>query len=102
MHAGPDGKLSYLTKGSSVIPSDLTEKLMKLAVDPTQALENSRPVISAPHITNNEINVSMEFGSVVHIDTVTNDTIPDLTKAVEKQMDKYMVRLNNQIRKFAR
>ena len=102
LHAGSDGKLAYLTKGSSVIPSNLTKKLMDLAIDPTQTLEYSRPVINAPHITNNEINVNMEFGEVVHIDTVTNDTLPDLTKAVEKQMDKYLKNVNNQLRKYTR
>lgn len=102
LHAGNDGRLSYLTKGTSVIPADLTEKLMKLAVDPTQTLENSRPIISAPHITNNEVNIDMNIAEVVHIDTVTNDTMPDLTKAIEKQMDKYMKTLNSQIRKYSR
>lgn len=102
LHADGSGKLSYLTKGSSVIPADLTSKLMDLALDPTQTLENSRPVISAPQITNNEINIDMSIAEVVHIDTVTNDTIPDLTKAIDKQLDKYMKNLNGQIRKYAR
>lgn len=102
LHAGSNGKLSYLTKGSSVIPADLTSKLMDLVVDPTQTLENSRPIISAPNITNNEINISMDIAEIVHIDTVTNDTLPDLTKTIEKQMDKYMKQLNGQIRKYVR
>ena len=102
MHAGPDGKLSYLTKGSSVVPSDLTEKLMKLAVDPTQALENSRPVISAPQITNNEINIDASIAELIHIDSVTNDTLPNFEKVVEKQIDKYIKGLNAQIRKYTR
>lgn len=102
LHAGNDGKLSYLTKGTGVVPADLTSKLMDLALDPTQTLDASRPVINAPHIVNNEINIDMNFGSVVNIEHVDNDTIPDLTKAVEKQMDKYMKNLNNQIRKYSR
>ena len=102
LHADGSGKLAYLTKGSSVVPADITKKLMSLAVDPTQTLEYSRPVISAPQIVNNQIDIDMNFGEVIHIDTVTNDTIPDLTKAVEKQLDKYMKNLNNQIRKYAR
>lgn len=102
LHAGSDGKLSYLTKGTSVIPSDITTKLLDLVADPTQTLEASRPIISAPKIVNNEINIDMSFGSVVNIEHVDNDTLPDLTKAVEKQMDKYMKNLNNQIRKYAR
>lgn len=102
LHAGKDGKLEFMTKGTSVIPADLTSKLMDMALDPTQTLENSRPVISAPKIVNNNINVDMKFGSVVNIEHVDNETVPDVTKAVEKQMDKYMKGLNQQIRKFAR
>ena len=102
----PDGKgrLAYLKKGTAIIPHDITENLMKLGqLDPSAVLDYNRPIISAPNtITNNNIELNMEFGEVVHIDTVTNDTIPDLTKAVEKQMDKYMKGLNNQIRKYVR
>ena len=103
MHAGPDGKLMFLSKGSSVIPSNITENLMKIGqLDPTEVLKRSTPSIGVPHITNNNIEVNMQIAEVVHIDEVTNETIPDLTKAVEKQMDKYMKNLNGQIRKYAR
>ena len=103
MHAGENGKLTFLSKGSSVVPHDITENLMQLGeLNPQDVLDRSRPVISAPHITNNNIEVTMEFGEVVHIDTVTNDTIPNLTKAIEKQMDKYMKNINNNIRKYTR
>lgn len=103
MHAGRGGKLMFMSKGSTVVPHDLTENLMQLGeLNPQDVLDRSRPVISAPHITNNNIEINMEFGEVVHIDTVTNDTIPNLTKAIEKQMDKYMKNLNNNIRKYTR
>ena len=103
MHAGPDGKLMFLSKGSSVVPSNITENLMKIGqLDPTEVLKRSTPSIGAPHITNNNIEVNMQIAEVVHIDEVTNETIPNLTKAVEKQMDKYMKELNGQIRKYAR
>jgi hypothetical protein len=71
-------------------------------LDPSIMLERNKPVISAPHVTNNNVEINMEFGEVVHIDTVTNDTIPNLTKAIEKQMDKYMKNVNNNIRKYTR
>ena len=102
LHAGNDGKLTYLSKGTSVIPSDITNKLLDLVVDPTQTLENSRPIISAPHIVNNEITIDASIGEVIHIDSVSNDTLPNLEKVVEKQMDKYVKNLNNQIRKYSR
>ena len=102
LHAGNDGKLAYLTKGTSVIPSDITNKLLDLVVDPTQTLENSRPIVNAPHIVNNEINIDASIGEVIHIDSVSNDTLPNLEKVIDKQMDKYMKNLNSQIRKYSR
>jgi hypothetical protein len=102
LNAGPDGRLQYLSKGTSVLNSDLTERLMNLAMNPQEVLDRNRPQIGAPHITNNEINISMDIAEVVHIDKVTNDTLPDLTKVVEKQMDSYMAKINNSLKKFTR
>lgn len=96
-----NGRLSYLEKGSSVIPADITSNLMSWGeLDPQSMLDRSRPVINAPHITNNNIEIDMDIAEVVHIDRVDNNNLPDLTKAVEKQMDKYMKNINSQIRKY--
>lgn len=98
-----NGRMTFMEKGTGVIPADLTSNLMEWGeLDPSIMLERNKPVINAPHITNNNIEIKMEFGEVVHIDTVTNDTIPNLTKAIEKQLDKYMKNVNNNIRKYAR
>ena len=97
------GRMTFMEKGTGVVPADLTANLMEWGeLDPSIMLERNKPVISAPHVTNNNIEIHMEFGEVVHIDTVTNDTIPNLTKAIEKQMDKYMKNVNNNIRKYTR
>ena len=102
MHAS-GGKLAFLTKGSAVIPHDISENLMQLgSMNPQDMLDRNRPIISAPHIVNNEININMNIAEVVHIDEVTNDTIPDLTRAVRKEMDSYMTKLNNAIRSKVR
>ena len=99
MHAGPNGKLTFLSKGSSVIPADLTKNLMSWGeLDPREMLDRSRPHITAPHSVNNEINISMNIAEVVHVDNVTNDTLPELTKVVRKEMDSYMTRINNAIK----
>lgn len=98
-----NGRITYLEKGTSVIPADLTANLMAWGeLNPQSMLDQNRPVVNVPGITNNNIEVNMEFGSVVHIDTVTNDTLPNLTKTIEKEMDKYMKGLNSQIRKYVR
>ena len=98
-----NGRMTFMEKGTGVIPADLTSNLMEWGeLDPSIMLERNKPVINAPHITNNNMEINMEISEVVHIDTVTNDTIPNLTKAIEKQMDKYMKNVNNNIRKYAR
>lgn len=103
MHADGNGRLAFLSKGTSVIPANLTKNLMKLGeLNPQDILDRSRPIISAPHIVNNEISIDMSFGSVVNVEHVDNDTLPDLAKTVEQQMDKYMKKLNSEIRKYAR
>ena len=95
-----NGRLTYLEKGSGVIPADLTSNLMKWGeLDPQDMLDRNRPsIMPSKSIINNEISINMNIAEVVHIDEVTNDTIPDLTKAVQKQMDSYMVKLNNAIK----
>lgn len=99
---GQNGRLEYIKKGTGVVPADLTERIMDLAMNPQEVLDRSRPAIGAPHITNNEISINMNIAEVVHIDEVTNDTLPNLTKAVEKQIDSYMVKLNNSLKRFTR
>lgn len=104
LHADGSGRLAYLTKGTSVIPHDISENLMQLGqLDPSDVLARNTPQIGiSPSVVNNTIELTMEIGEVVHIDTVTNDTMQNLTKAVEKQLDKYMKNVNNNIRKYTR
>ena len=103
MHADSSGKLAFLSKGSAVIPHDISENLMQLGeLNPQDILDRNRPTISAPHITNNNIELNVSFGEVVHIDHVDNNAVPNLAKTVEKQIDKYMKGLNAEIRKYVR
>ena len=103
LHAGNDGRLQYLSKGSSVIPHDITSNLMKLgSLDPTQVLERSTPSVNVPYVTNNNIELNMEFGSLVHVDAVSNDTMPELQKMVRSEFDKCMKSLNNSLKRFCR
>ena len=104
MHADGSGRLAFLSKGSAVIPHDISENLMKLgSLDPSDVLSRTSPQIGVhPEIHNTEISINMNIAEVVHIDEVTNDTLPDLTKAVKKQMDSYMKDINNSLRRFTR
>lgn len=96
----PDGagRLSYVKKGTGIIPADLTERLMEWGqLDPSSVLEQSKPTVSAPHIINNNIELNMQIGEVVHIDRADNGSIPNITKAVQDQMDNYMKNINKKL-----
>ena len=97
------GRLTYLEKGSGVVPADLTSNLMEWGkLDPTNMLEQNRPVISAPHITNNETVINLEYGDILHIDNFSGDKPEELSKMIDKAFDKHMKALNQQIRRYTR
>ena len=91
-----------MKKGTGIVPADMTQRLMDLAMDPQSMIDRNRPTISAPHIVNTEISINMDIAEVVHIDHVDHDTLPDLTKAVRKEMDSYMAKVNNAIKSKVR
>ena len=97
----PDGsgRLSYITRGTSVIPHDLSEKLVDLALDPTKVLDQSRPKLGAPHITTNNFDIDLNFGSLVHVDHCDQNTLPDLQKMVRGEIDNMMKALNQKIKR---
>ena len=66
-------------------------------LDPSSVLEQSRPTVSAPHVINNNIELNMQVGEVVHIDRADNSSIPNITKAVQDQMDNYMKNINKKL-----
>ena len=98
------GRMTFMEKGTGVVPADLTANLMGWGeLDPSVMLERNKPEVKvSPEIHNTEFNLTMDIAEVVHIDHIDNDTLPDLTKAIDKQLDKYMKNLNNQIRRYVR
>ena len=103
LHADGNGKLAFLSKGTSVIPADITENLMKLgSIDPTEMLKRNTPSIGAPHITNNNMELNLEFGSLVHVDNCNQDAIPELQKMVRSEFDSMMKQVNGGLKRYTR
>jgi hypothetical protein len=100
LRAGENGKLTYLTKGSAVIPNDISKNLMALGqLDPSEVLARNTPSVGvSPSVVNNTTEINLNVAEIVHVEKVTQDTIPDLTKAINKQLDSYMQKLNNAIK----
>lgn len=103
LHADGNGKLAFLSKGTSVIPADLTENLMKLgSIDPTEMLKRNTPSIGAPHITNNNMELNVEFGSLVHVDHCDQNTLPELKEMVRSEFDNMVKKLNSGLKRYTR
>lgn len=103
LHA-KNGRLTYMEKGSGVVPADLTSNLMEWGkLDPTSMLEQNRPSMNVhPEIHNTEVNLSMTYGDILHIEEFKGDNPEDIAKIVAKQFEKHTKDLNNALRKFVR
>lgn len=106
LHANPTtGRLEYLTKGSGVVPSDLTSELMELGKIGVDGLMNMNKFGANVNMISNAVtkpNYEFNFDSLVHVDTVDSDTLPKLEKMVDKKIDDFSRALNYSIKKFAR
>ena len=105
LHAGENGQLQYLTKGTAVIPHDLTNKLMDLAMNPQAILDQNRPSTGlSKGVLNNtmEINVDASVGTLLHIEHLDGNNPDEVIKIIDKAWEKKMQGLNNAMRKFTR
>lgn len=93
------GRLDYLTKGTSVIPADMTDRLMALATNPSLAMESAAPKMMVPNVSTSNVGITMNIDEVVHIDHADNNSIGNIQKAVTAQMDKYMQQVNGGLRR---
>lgn len=96
------GNLSFLRKGTGVVPADMTKRLFELAQMPTSDLMNKNLTAIVPDITKNDFKNEFNFESLVHVDTVDSDTLPKLEKMVDKKIDDFSKALNYSLKKFAR
>lgn len=99
---GKDGNLSFMRKGTGVVPADMTQKLFELAQIPTSDLMNKNLTAIVPNITKNDFKNEFNFESLVHVDTVDSDTLPKLEKMVDKKIDDFSRALNYSLKKFTR
>ncbi len=99
-----NGRLTYMEKGSGIIPADLTSNLMEWGeLDPQDMLDRNRPAITpSKYIVNNEINLDCSIGTMVNIEHCDQNTLPDVEKIVNKAFDKHMQNLNNSLKRFTR
>lgn len=104
MYATPEGKLSFMRVGSTVVPADLTKELMDIAdigVDNlTMPKLNSDINLMSNYISKPELNIS--FDSMVHVDNCSQDTLKDLEKMVDSKINTFSRQLNYSLKRFSK
>lgn len=99
LRAGTDGKLSYLTKGTSVVPADITEKIIDIATDPVGTLSDMIPKTQLPSIETKDFNFEFKFDSLLHVDNCNQDSIPALRKMVREEFSGLMGQVNSKLKR---
>lgn len=106
MSADKHGKLAFLSKGSAVLPHDISENLMQLGqLDPQYMLDVNRPrAMVSPSVINNtmELSVDASIGTLMHVENINGDNPDDVLKIVNKALEQHTKNLNNALRKYSR
>ena len=99
-----NGRLTYLKKGSGVVPADLTSNLMDWGeLNPQDVLDRNRPSIGAsPEVHATEINLNIQYGDMLKIENFKGDNPDEIAKIVAKQFEKHTAQLNQSLRKYVR
>ena len=97
------GNLSYMRKGTGVVPADLTSNLMEWGKFTPDSL-NLGTGVNVNMINNAVIKPQYDFNfdSLVHVDHCDQGTLKDLEKMVDNKIDKFSKDLNYSIKRFAR
>jgi hypothetical protein len=104
MYATPEGTLSFMRAGSTVIPADLTRELIDLP-NVVDGLINRPKFDSGINMIANAINkpeIIIDMENFLKVDRVDKDTLPQLEAMMDKKIDTFAKQLNYSIKKFAR
>ena len=100
---GKDGNLSFMRKGTGVIPADLTANLMEWGqITPDSVGLNGG--VNVNMINNSVVKpqYDLSFDSLVHVDHCDQSTLKDLEKMIDNKIDKFSKDLNYSIKRFSR
>ena len=92
---GANGNLSFMRKGTSVVPADITANLVewgKLNPDTMKVGGGANINMISNAVNKPELNFA--FDSLVHVDNCSQDTLKDLEKMVDTKINQFTKRLN--------
>ena len=98
---GANGNLSFMRKGTSVVPADITANLVEWGkLNPDMLKVGSG--VNLNTISNAIIKPELNFGfdSLVHVDNCSQETLKDLEKMVDNKINQFSKQLNYAIKKY--
>lgn len=99
--AGKNGQLQYLKKGSSVLPADISANLVEWGKINPNMLNIANPASSINMISNaiNKPEIKLDVENFLRCDNVSQDSMPELKKFVNEQMNSLIKQLNYSLKK---
>ena len=96
---GSDGNLSFIRKGTGIVPADMTKKLFDLAEMPISNFGGNTIKAVVPNIQSTNQNVNITFDALVKTDYISKDIIPEVEDMVTKQLNNFTRQLNYSLKK---
>jgi hypothetical protein len=96
MYATPEGNLSFMALGSTVVPHDLTMDLIELP-SVVDGLINRPNFDSGINMISNAVNkpeINISFDSLVKAENITEETLPAVKKLVTQELNRFTKELN--------
>lgn len=100
MYATPQGTLSYMRAGSTVVPADLTKNLMEWGkLNPNVDMSGAVQGVNLMSNVINKPELNLKIDNLLRCDNVSHDTLPELKKFVAEELDKFTRNLNYSLRR---
>ena len=100
MYATPEGNLSFMAVGSTVIPKDLTKDIINLP-DIVDGLINMPKFDSGVNIITNAVNkpeINLSFEALVKAERIDEGTLPEVKRFVQQEINTLVKQMNYAIK----
>lgn len=98
------GNLSYMRKGTSVVPAEITENLVEWGKMNPNMMSAGVSGANLNMISNavNKPEFNIEVENFLRCDNVSKDSMPELKRFVNEQMNNLMKQMNYSLKRFSR
>lgn len=99
---GANGNLSFMRKGTSVVPADITANLVEWGKLNPDMLNIANPTAGINMISNavNKPEFNLSFEALVKADKIDQDTLPEVKRFVQQEINSLVKQMNYAIKKF--